>query len=95
MLERAKALMELKKLQGQLAKEVVEVEAGDGAVTIQISGEQKIRSVKLDAEKVAATDVASLEKWFESAITQAITKSQQLAADKMKAISGSLGIPGL
>lgn len=93
MLEKAKALMELRKIQSQLAKEVVEVEAGDGAVRIQITGEQKIKRVMLDETK--ASDTVKLEKWLESAITQAITKSQQIAADKMKAISGSLGIPGL
>jgi DNA-binding protein YbaB len=94
MFEKAKTLMELKKLQSQLAKEVVEVEAGDGAVRIQITGEQKIKKVSLDASKIGDGDTERLERWLESAIAQAITKSQQVAADKMKSISGSLGIPG-
>jgi len=94
MLGKAKTLMQLRKIQSQLAKEVVEVEAGDGAVVIQISGEQKIKSVRIDQEKVDG-DFERLEKWLESAITQGITKSQQLAAEKMREISGSLGIPGL
>lgn len=94
MLGKAKTLMQLRKIQSQLAKEVVEVEAGDGAVVIQISGEQKIKSVKIDQDKVDG-DFDRLEKWLESAITQGITKSQQLAAEKMREISGSLGIPGL
>ncbi len=94
MLGKTKTLMQLRKIQSQLAKEIVEVEAGDGAVVIQISGEQKIKSVRIDQEKVDG-DFDRLEKWLESAITQGITKSQQLAAEKMKEISGSLGIPGL
>jgi nucleoid-associated protein EbfC len=93
MLDKAKTIMELKRIQSQLAKEVVEVEAGDGAVTIQISGEQKIKSVRIDQDKLG-DDFGALEKWLESAITQAITKSQQLAAEKMKSLSGGLGIPG-
>ncbi len=95
MLEKAKALIELKKLQSQLAKEVVEVEAGDGAVRVQITGEQKIKKVTIDPEQVSSENTERLERWIESAITQAITKSQQIAAEKMKSISGSLGIPGL
>lgn len=94
MFKNAKTLMELKKLQSQLAKEVVEVEAGDGAVKIQITGEQKIKSVNLDKDKIG-DDWNKLEGWLESAITQAISKSQQIAADKMKSVSGDLGIPGL
>ena len=94
MFEKAKTLMELKKLQSQLAKEVVEVEAGEGAVKIQITGEQKIKKVSIDPAK-AGSDTERLERWLESAISQAITKSQQIAADKMKQLGPGLGIPGL
>lgn len=94
MFGKAKTLMELKKLQSQLAKEVVEVEAGDGAVKIQVTGEQKIKSVSLDKDKIG-DNFDKLESWLESAITQAITKSQQIAAEKMRSVSGDLGIPGL
>ena len=95
MFDRAKALMELKKIQSSLAKEIIEVETGDGAVTVRINGEQKIQKITLDKDKIDLDDLSRLEKWLESAITQAITRSQQAAADKMKAVSGSLGIPGL
>ena len=95
MLEKAKALMELKKLQSQLAKEVVEVEAGDGAVKVQITGEQKVKRVMIDPERIDTNNVEQLERWVESAVSQAITKSQQIAAEKMRSMSGGLGIPGL
>lgn len=95
MFDRAKALMELKKIQSSLAKEIIEVETGDGAVTVKINGEQKIQKITLDPDKIDVDDLGRLEKWLESAITQAITRSQQAAADKMKSISGGLGIPGL
>ncbi|MBI3983737.1 YbaB/EbfC family nucleoid-associated protein [Candidatus Microgenomates bacterium] len=91
--EKAKMLMELKKLQSQLSKEVVEVEAGDGAVVIQVTGEQKIKQVKLDPAKIDMSEPERLERWLESAISQAITKSQQVAAEKMKSLGG-LGLPG-
>jgi len=93
--DRAKTLFELKKIQSALAKEVIEVETGDGAVTVRINGEQKIQKISIDPEKIDTDDIGRLEKWLESAITQAITRSQQAAADKMKSISGGLGIPGL
>jgi DNA-binding protein YbaB len=93
--DRAKALFELKRIQSALAKEIIEVETGDGAVTVRMNGEQKLQKITLDPDKIDADDLGRLEKWLESAITQAITRSQQAAADKMKSISGGLGIPGM
>lgn len=95
MFERSKALIELKKIQSSLAKEIIEVEAGNGAVTVRMNGEQKLQKITLDPAVVAEVETAKLEKWIESAITQAINQSQQVAAEKMKSISASLGIPGL
>lgn len=95
MFEKSKMLIELKKIQSALAKEVIEVEAGNGAVKVRINGEQKIQKVTLDEEKLADVEVTKVEKWIESAVTQAITKSQQLAAEKMKSVAGGLGLPGL
>lgn len=93
--ERSKALLELKRIQGELAKAMVETEAGSGAVTVQMNGEQKIQSIHLDADLIRDAELSQVERWIESAVSQAITRSQQLAADKMKNLTGGLGIPGL
>lgn len=95
MFEKSKAIYELKKIQSALAKEVIEVEAGNGAVRVTINGEQKIQKVTLDEAIIRDAEIAKVEKWIESAITQAITRSQQLAAEKMRSMGGGLGIPGL
>lgn len=95
MFEKSKALFELKKIQSALAKEVIEVEAGNGAVKVKINGEQKIQKITLDEAIVRDADISKVEKWIESAITQAITRSQQLAAEKMRSVAGGLGLPGL
>lgn len=95
MMDQAKMLMQVKKLQKELAKTIVEVEAGDGAVVVQISGEQKIKSIKIDPEQVDLNDIHELEVWVEEAVKQAIVESQQLAADKMKPMMGQLGNLGL
>ncbi len=95
MFDKAKTLYELKKIQSALAKETIEVEAGNGAVKVEINGEQKIKRISIDPELVDLDEVHKLEKWVESAVTQAITKSQQLASEKMKSMAGGLGLPGL
>ncbi len=95
MLDQAKMLMQVKKLQKELSKTLIEVEAGDGAVTVQINGEQKLKKISINPEQVDLDDISELETWLEEAVKQAIVESQQLAAEKMKPMMGQLGNLGL
>lgn len=95
MLNQAKMVMKLKKAQKELSKEIVEVEAGDGAVVVQVNGELKLKSVKIDPEQVDLDDIAELERWIELAVRDATQKAQELAAEKMKPLMGGLGNLGL
>lgn len=95
MLDQAKTVMKMRKLQKELAKEIIEVESGDGAVIIKITAEQKIKKVEIDPDRVDLDDIEELEGWIETGIKEAITKSQQVAAEKMKPIMGQLGNLGL
>jgi nucleoid-associated protein EbfC len=93
--DQAKMLMQARKLQKELAKTVIVAEAGDGAVKVEITGEQKIKRVHIDPEQVDLDDVRELEKWVEEAVKEAINKSQKLAAEKMQPMMGALGNLGL
>jgi hypothetical protein len=95
MLDQAKLVMKMKKLQKELAKEVIEVEAGEGAVTVKINGEQKIKKIRIDPELIDLDDIEELEGWIEDAVKEAIHQSQQVAAEKMKPVMGQLGNLGL
>jgi len=95
MFNQAKMVMKIKKAQKELANEIIEVEAGEGAVIVRITGEQKIKKVVIDPERVDLDDIAELERWIETATKEAITRSQQVAAEKMKPLMGSLGNLGL
>jgi len=95
MLNQTKLVMKMRKLQKELAKQIIEVEAGDGAVVVKINGEQKIKKIEIDPELVDLDDIAELESWLESAIKEAIDKSQKVAAEKMKPMMGQLGNLGL
>lgn len=95
MLDQAKVVMKMRKLQKELAKQVIEVEAGDGAVVVAITGEQKIKKVTIDPEQVDVEDIGELERWVENAVKEAINQSQQVAAEKMRPVMGQLGNMGL
>lgn len=95
MFNNAKTLMELRKIQKELKSVEIEVEAGNGAVKLTINGEQKIKQVKIDPSAVDLDDLGRLERHIESAFNQAITKSQQEAAERMKSVAGGLNLPGI
>ena len=78
--DQVKMLQQLRKAQKQLGKEIIEVEAGDGAVIVQITGELKIKSVKIDPEMVDLENIEELEHWIEIAVRDGMTKAQEVAA---------------
>lgn len=89
--DQVKMLQQLRKAQKQLGKEIIEVEAGDGAVIVQITGELKIKSVKIDPEMVDLENIEELEHWIEIAVRDGMTKAQKVAAETMKPLMGGLG----
>ena len=93
--DQAKMLMKVKKLQKELQKMTIEVEQGDGAVKVEITGEQKIKKIKIDPEAVDLDDIGQLERWIEDAVKEAIQQSQKVAAEKMQPMMGALGNLGL
>ncbi len=93
--EQAKMLLKVKKLQRELQKQVITIETGDGAVRVEITGEQKIKKVHIDPEYVDLEDIGQLERWIEDAVKEAIQASQKLAAEKMRPMMGALGDLGL
>ena len=93
--DQAKMLMKVKKIQKELQKMVLTVEKGDGAVTVEITGEQKIKKISIDPERVDLEDIGELERWVEDAVKEAISESQRVAAEKMQPMMGALGNLGL
>lgn len=93
--DQAKMLLKVKKLQKELAKQVITVETGEGAVRVEITGEQKIKKIHIDPEYVDLDDIGQLEMWIEEAVKDAIGQSQKLAAEKMQPMMGALGDLGL
>lgn len=87
--------MRARKLQKELQKEIITVEAGDGAVKVEITGEQKIKKIHIDPQCVDLEDIGQLEGWVEEAVKEAINRSQRLAAEKMQPMMGALGNLGL
>ncbi len=93
--DQMKLLNQVRKAQKELKNEIVEVEAGDGAVVVQISGELKVKKVTIDPDKVDLDDIHELERWIENCMRDGFAKAQEIATDKMKPMLASLGNMGL
>ena len=90
-IDQMKMLNQLRKAQKDLKNEIVEVEAGDGAVVVQITGELKVKKVTLDPQKIDLEDISELERWIENCFRDGYAKAQEIATEKMKPLMSSLG----
>lgn len=98
---RAKAgnmLAQMQKMQAEmaaaqeaLADESVTVTAGGGAISIVVTGHQRIDSITIDPEVVDPGDVEMLQDMLVAAVNAAIEQSQIMAAAKMEGITGDIG----
>ena len=94
-MDQMKMINQLRKAQKDLKNEIVEVEAGDGAVVVQINGELKIKKVSIDPDKVNLNNIHELERWIENCLRDGYAKAQEIASEKMKPLMGKLGNLGL
>lgn len=83
----------LEKVQQELEKATVEASSGGGAVTVVMTGQQQVQSVKISPEVV--DDIEMLQDLVLTAMNEAVKKSKELAASRLGALTGGLNIPGL
>ena len=96
MLKQAQELQaKLVKTQNELANATIEASSGGGAVTVVVTGQQELRSIKISPEVVDPEDVELLEDMIMAAMNEGMEKAKELAAKRMGAITGGLNIPGL
>jgi nucleoid-associated protein EbfC len=89
---------EMAKAQESLKDEVVSASSGGGVVSVEVTGEMVVKSITIAPEAVDPDDVEMLGDLILTAVNQGLEKSQQLAAERMNAVTGGmgggLGIPG-
>ena len=96
MMHQAQKLQEkLAKAQQELGNITLEVSSGGGAIKVTVNGQQQIKAVKISPEVINPDDVELLEDLVLTAVNEAISKSQELAAKHLGGLTGGLKIPGL
>lgn len=85
----------LAQVQAALEQETIEGSAGGGVVKATVTGKQRVQSVRIDPSVVDPQDVAMLEDLVLAAVNDAMDKAQELAAQRLSAVTGGMKIPGL
>jgi DNA-binding YbaB/EbfC family protein len=81
--------------QEALKHEVVDASAGGGMVTVEVTGDLVVKSIKIDPQAVDPDDVELLQDMVLAATNEAIRAAQELAASKLGGLAGGLGGLGL
>lgn len=81
--------------QEALQDETVTVTAGGGAISIVITGHQRVQSIEIDPAILDPDDIEMLQDMLVAGINAAIEQSQAMAAQKMEGITGGLDINSL
>jgi DNA-binding YbaB/EbfC family protein len=86
---------EMTKAQDELANTVVTGVAAGGAVTVEITCDQRVKSVKIGKDAVDPEDVETLEDLVVVAVNDALTKATEESQKRMASVTGGMRIPGL
>jgi len=101
MLDKFKQLYQLRKqakdVQRQLEQTEVEAKSNDGSVRVVFNGQQKIVELELSADSLRPENKTHLEKTLKETITQSISQTQKVAAERSKEMMKGMGLdlPGM
>ena len=97
MFDKMKQLMEMQKKMQEMKRELenasFDILSSDGLVKVTMTGVQEVRDIAIQGE-LCQIDKLALEKSVKDAYNKAVKRSHEIAAAKMKDISG-FNIPGL
>ncbi len=93
MMKQAQQMQE--RLQKQMAELRVEATAGGGMVTVVMSGQKQLLSLKLDPEVVSKDDVEMLQDLIVAAINDAHRKVDEAMSEQVGGMMGGMKLPGM
>ncbi|MCL4805765.1 MAG: YbaB/EbfC family nucleoid-associated protein [Anaerolineae bacterium] len=82
---------EMAAAQTALESETVTVTAGGGAISVVITGHQRLQSITINPELLSPDEADFLQDMLVAGINAAIEQSQALAAQRMEGITGGIG----
>ncbi len=97
MFDKMKALFEMQKKMQEVKKELentnFDIQSSDGLIKITMNGSQEVKEITIK-DNLGESEKARLSSSLKDTFNRAIKRSQEVAAAKMKDVTG-LNIPGL
>lgn len=99
--DKAKQLYQLQKKAREVQKELknteIEARSADGTISAIFSGDQKIKSIDINESLLGQDKKRDLEEKLVRVISEGLSRSQAVAAEKTKGLMGDMGIniPGM
>lgn len=96
-----KKLWELQKkakaMQKELKETEVEAKSADGKISVIFDGEMKLKSLNIDESLLAPGNKSDLESALKTVISEALTNTQKISAEKAREMMGDMGVnlPGM
>jgi DNA-binding YbaB/EbfC family protein len=86
---------EMAKAQEELANTIVSGSAAGGAVTVEVSCDQRVKRVRIGKDAVDPEDLETLEDLVTVAVNDALGKASEASQKRMASVTGGMRIPGL
>lgn len=92
MLSQVQAMQQqMAEAQAALENETVTTTAGGGAISVTITGHQRVKAIAIEPELLNAEEAEFLQDMLVAAVNSAIEQSQAMAAERMESITGGVG----
>lgn len=88
---------DMARVQDELTRETVSASAGGGAVTATVTGALEVVSIEISPDAVDPEDIEMLQDVIVAAVNEALRAAQELANQRLGAVTGGLsglGLPG-
>jgi DNA-binding YbaB/EbfC family protein len=86
---------EMAKAQEELADTIVTGSASGGAVSVDVSCDQRVKRVKIAKEAADPQDLETLEDLVMVAVNDALGKAAETSQKRMASVTGGMRVPGL
>jgi DNA-binding YbaB/EbfC family protein len=81
-------------MQSDLAQKSFEGTAGGGMVTAVVTGELRVREIRIEPSLFESGDRDMIQDLTAAAINAALANAQQGVQDELQRINGGMGLPG-
>lgn len=90
-----KAQLELNRVQEEIKTMEFDASVGGGAVKATVNGNMELVNLVIDPSAVDPEDVEMLQDMICAAVNEAFRTMNEISSERLNAVTGGMGIPGL